>query len=112
MGSIVGAFTASHSPGITGWPERAAEPQRTAVEGAYGEARRRIEELAPDIQDELRLAMERTARNTGMLFNIALNYGGRAEIVEAARRMMVDGVPPDQVDEPRNRRVQVVNLGN
>ena len=31
-------------------------------------------------------AEEQTASNTGMLFNIALNYGGRAEIVEAARR--------------------------
>jgi len=38
----------------------------------------RIEELAPDIQDELRRAVERTAGNTGMVFNIALNYGGRA----------------------------------
>jgi hypothetical protein len=29
------------------------------------------------------MAAEKTAANTGMLFNIALNYGGRAEIVEA-----------------------------
>jgi undecaprenyl diphosphate synthase len=36
-----------------------------------------------------------------MQFNIALNYGGRAEIVEAARRMLVDGVTPEQIDEPR-----------
>ncbi len=49
MGSIVGAFTASHSPGITGWPERAPEQQRAAVEAAYGEARRRIDVLAPDV---------------------------------------------------------------
>lgn len=47
-GRIVGAFTASHSPGITGWPERAEPAQREAVEAAYGEARRRIEELQPD----------------------------------------------------------------
>src|SRR5215218_8202066 len=45
----------------------------------------RIEELAPDIQDELQAATDRTASNSGMLFNIALNYGGRAEIVDAAR---------------------------
>ncbi|NDL60348.1 2,3-dihydroxyphenylpropionate 1,2-dioxygenase [Phytoactinopolyspora mesophila] len=48
MGQIVGAFTASHSPGITGFPERAEPAQREAVEGAFGEVRRRIEELAPD----------------------------------------------------------------
>ena len=46
-----------------------------------------MEDLAPDVQRELRDAEERTATNTGMQFNIALNYGGRAEIVEAARRM-------------------------
>ena len=33
----------------------------------------------------------RRPRNTGMLFNIALNYGGRAEIVDAARRAMRGG---------------------
>src|SRR5215218_7606431 len=45
----------------------------------------RVEELAPDIQEELRNGTDRTAGNQGMLFNIALNYGGRAEIVDAAR---------------------------
>src|SRR5438045_3320235 len=37
----------------------------------------RMDELAPDIQDELRQAIARTSNNAGMLFNIALNYGGR-----------------------------------
>jgi protocatechuate 4,5-dioxygenase beta chain/2,3-dihydroxyphenylpropionate 1,2-dioxygenase len=48
QGKVVGAFTASHSPGITGWPERAEDGRRQAVEGAYAEVRRRIEELRPD----------------------------------------------------------------
>jgi len=61
----------------------------------------RTEDLAPDIQDELRLAMDRTASNTGMLFNIALNYGGRAEIVDAARRAIASGVRPEDLDEER-----------
>jgi protocatechuate 4,5-dioxygenase beta chain/2,3-dihydroxyphenylpropionate 1,2-dioxygenase len=47
-GKVVGAFMASHSPGITGWPERAEAGKREAVEGAYQEVRRRIEELRPD----------------------------------------------------------------
>ena len=38
-----------------------------------------------------RSAMRQTAANTGMLFNIALNYGGRAEIVDAARRAIAAG---------------------
>ena len=44
-----------------------------------------------DIQDELADAIERTSNNTGLLFNIALNYGGRAEIVDAARRLIAAG---------------------
>jgi undecaprenyl diphosphate synthase len=36
-----------------------------------------------------------------MLFNIALNYGGRAEIVEAARLLLAEGVTPADLDEQR-----------
>ena len=61
----------------------------------------RIEELAPDIQAELREAIARTASNRGMLFNIALNYGGRAEIVDAARRAIESGVRAEDLDETR-----------
>src|SRR5262245_4839851 len=61
----------------------------------------RPEELAPDVQNELELGIQQTASNTGMQFNIALNYGGRAEIVDAARRAIAAGVHPDQLDEQR-----------
>src|SRR5688572_14938216 len=61
----------------------------------------RASELATDIRSELALAEEKTAANTGMLFNIALNYGGRAEIVEAVRRLLDAGVRPDELDEQR-----------
>ena len=61
----------------------------------------RAEELAPDVQDELELGIRQTASNTGMLFNIALNYGGRAEIVDAARRAIAAGLRPDDLDERR-----------
>jgi len=61
----------------------------------------RIEELAADVQRELRDAERKTASNRGMLFNIALNYGGRAEIVEAAKRLIAEGVAADDVTEQR-----------
>ena len=62
-----------------------------------------MDELAPDIQRRAaRRPRSKTAGNTGMLFNIALNYGGRAEIVEAAQRaMLAAGVAPDELDEQR-----------
>ena len=59
----------------------------------------RMEDLARDVQQELRAAEEKTARNRGMLFNIALNYGGRAEIVEAARKLIAGGIRAEDVDE-------------
>jgi undecaprenyl diphosphate synthase len=61
----------------------------------------RMEDLSGDIQDELRAAIDRTASDNGMLFTIALNYGGRAEIVDAARRAIESGVRPDDLDEQR-----------
>lgn len=59
----------------------------------------RMEDLPPDVQEELRRATDRTARNGGMLFNIALNYGGRAEIVDAVRRALQTGIRPEDLDE-------------
>jgi undecaprenyl diphosphate synthase len=61
----------------------------------------RSEELSPDVQRELQIGVRQTAANTGMQFNIALNYGGRAEIVDAARRAMAAGIAPDDLDERR-----------
>ena len=61
----------------------------------------RPEELSPDVQDELEIGIAKTAKNSGMLFNIALNYGGRAEIVDAARRAIASGVSADALDEAR-----------
>jgi undecaprenyl diphosphate synthase len=55
--------------------------------------------LEPDVLDELRAAEARTRTNTGMLFNIALSYGGRAEIVDAARRAIREHVDPEALDE-------------
>src|SRR6476646_5548688 len=52
----------------------------------------RMEDLAADVQAELRDAEAKTLKNRGMEFNIALNYGARAEIVEAAKRIVADGV--------------------
>ena len=59
----------------------------------------RSNELAPDVLEELGAAERKTSRNTGMLFNIALNYGGRTEILDAARRAIASGIRPEALDE-------------
>lgn len=48
--------------------------------------------LAPDVQKEIAWAAEETRANTGTVLSVALNYGGRAELVEAARRAAEDAI--------------------
>jgi undecaprenyl diphosphate synthase len=59
----------------------------------------RPEALSADVRRELDFGMRQTGSNTGMLFNIALNYGGRTEIVDAARRAIASGIAADDLDE-------------
>jgi len=61
----------------------------------------RKDELSADVQHELDIGIRQTATNRGMLFNIALNYGGRAEIVDAAKRVLAARIDPDDLDERR-----------
>jgi undecaprenyl diphosphate synthase len=42
---------------------------------------------------------EATAHNIGMTFHLAVNYGSRLELAQAARRCVEEGLRPDQVDE-------------
>jgi undecaprenyl diphosphate synthase len=58
-----------------------------------------LDRLSREVREELEAAAARTASNTGMIFNIALSYGGRAEIVDAAREAMRRGIPPERLDE-------------
>jgi undecaprenyl diphosphate synthase len=59
----------------------------------------RIDELPADVQRELAAGIERTSANTGTTLNIALNYGGRAEIIDAVRRAIAQGIDPALLDE-------------
>ena len=45
----------------------------------------RTHELPPEVQDKMHWAEETTARNTGTTLTLALNYGGRSELVDAFR---------------------------
>jgi len=63
----------------------------------------RVEGLAESVRRELQRAVERTARNTGMVLSVALNYGGRAEILDAVRsavrELSAEGRRPDELTE-------------
>src|ERR1700704_5729290 len=63
----------------------------------------RIGALAPTVRNEIARASERTAANTGMVLSVALNYGGRAEIVDACRaamrKLLAEGSSADDLNE-------------
>jgi undecaprenyl diphosphate synthase len=57
----------------------------------------RTDQLEPSVRQELDKAIARTRSNTGMVFIVALNYGGRAEIVDAVNRLLAS--KRDSIDE-------------
>ncbi len=59
----------------------------------------KVDELAPELRDKVRKAIELTKNNTGMTLSIAFDYGGRAEILEAVRRIIYDDVPAEDITE-------------
>ena len=59
----------------------------------------RLEGISERLQRKIKRALELTAHNDRLILNVAFNYGGRAEIVDAVRRLITDGVPTEQVDE-------------
>ena len=63
----------------------------------------RIDALAENVRHEISRATAQTAANTGMVLSVALNYGGRAEIVDACRaamsRLLTVGRGPEELTE-------------
>lgn len=65
----------------------------------------RINDLPREAQHELEYAMESTRNNTGLILNIALNYGGRLDIIDAVRKLSKDVLSGklqiEEIDEER-----------
>ena len=59
----------------------------------------RTEELPERLAKKIARAIELTKDNDGPILNLAFNYGGRAEIVDATRRIMAEGIDPALIDE-------------
>jgi undecaprenyl diphosphate synthase len=58
-----------------------------------------VEGLPAGIRTDLRRLEELTAGHTGMTFHLAVNYGSRLELANAARRCVADGLRPEEVTE-------------
>jgi undecaprenyl diphosphate synthase len=59
----------------------------------------RLEELPDDTRRSIGEALEETAGGDRLLLNVAFNYAGRTELVDAVRRLASSGVPPESIDE-------------
>jgi undecaprenyl diphosphate synthase len=59
----------------------------------------RLDRIAPQLRRKVLEAIELTKDNRQLILNVAFDYGGRAELVRAMQRIVVDGVPAEQVDE-------------
>ena len=60
-----------------------------------------IEGLPENTQKSLQEAVEKTKDNKKMTLTLALNYGGRDEIMRAMKKMINDKVSPDEIDEDK-----------
>ncbi len=62
-----------------------------------------IEEMQKDMQESMKKCMERTKNNTGTTFSIAINYGGRDELVRAmkkiAKQVQNQEISVDEINE-------------
>lgn len=65
----------------------------------------RLEQLPPSMQKVLADSIARTASNTGLILNLCVNYGGRAEIIDAVRKIAAQAtageIAADQIDFPQ-----------
>ena len=61
----------------------------------------RVDRLSSELREELEQAVDMTANNSGLTLGIAFDYGGRAEIANAAKQLIADGVPAENVDEKK-----------
>jgi undecaprenyl diphosphate synthase len=56
-------------------------------------------DLSPAMREQIASAEALTLHNANGVLNVCLNYGGRAEIVDACRALAASGLPPDAIDE-------------
>ncbi len=59
----------------------------------------KLDPLSTTLEKKILRAVELTQNNDRLVANIAFNYGGRQEIVEAVRKIVVKGIPPEEITE-------------
>jgi undecaprenyl diphosphate synthase len=75
------------------------ETKQLHAEGVCIRHSGRLEGISPSLAKQIQDAVALTCNNQRIIFNVAFNYGGRAEIVDAVRHIMRDGHPSESVTE-------------
>jgi undecaprenyl diphosphate synthase len=75
------------------------ETEELKAQGARVRLLGRMEELPPETRESIQAALDATAGGTRLQLNIAFNYSGRTELVDAARKIVAQGLRPEDIDE-------------
>ena len=59
----------------------------------------KLEGLSTGLQNKVHQAIERTRNNDRLTLNVAFNYGGREEIIQAVQRIVTDGISAEEIDD-------------
>jgi undecaprenyl diphosphate synthase len=76
-----------------------SETEELQAQGVRVRLLGRLDELPAATRASIADALAATVKGERLLLNIAFNYAGRTEIVDAVRQLLADGVPADQIDE-------------
>ena len=63
-----------------------------------------LQRMSGDLQQAMRASIELTKDNEGITLNVAFDYGGRAEILDAIKGIVADRIPPEEITEEVLRR--------
>jgi len=59
----------------------------------------RMDQVPEGLRKAIEQGVETTRNNTGITFTLAINYGGRAELVDAVKQIVSEGTTPDHITE-------------
>jgi len=76
-----------------------SETAELQAQGVHVRLLGRADELPPETRRSIDSALEATAAGRRLTLNIAFNYAGRTELVDAIRRIVQAGIPASEIDE-------------
>ena len=76
-----------------------AETPELVRQGVHVRVSGRLTEVPADVRGSITEAIAATRGGTRLVLNIAFNYAGRAEIVDAVRAIVAEGIPVEAIDE-------------